>query len=290
MPTFKNLGNFVKIEHTLFSLPMLFAGLLAGLSSRTGQAPALFPLIAWVLLAGVGARTLALALNRILDRAIDARNPRTAGRELPSGRLSLGAAWAVALGGGLLYLAAAWALGGWCLRLAPIPPLVFILYPLMKRFTPAAHLGVGLGLAMAPLGGWMAAAQAWPASLAAARVPALLAGFTLCWVSGFDVLYAIQDLNFDRREGLHSIPARLGAPVARASALALHLGALACLVGLGLGFANAWAWLALAPAALLLALEQALGSSLEPGSRFFTVNAWLGFAVLLFVAVGFWRV
>ena len=285
MPTIKTLGNFVKIEHTLFSLPMLFAGLLAGLSQKTGQAPALFPLIAWVLLAGAGARTLALALNRILDRAIDGRNPRTRARELPSGRLSLAAAWAVAAAGGLLYLAAALGLGGWCLRLAAIPPLVFILYPLMKRFTPAAHLGVGLGLGLAPLGGWMAAAQAWPPSLAAC----LLGGFTLCWVSGFDVLYAIQDMDFDRREGLHSIPARFGARAARLSALILHLGALACLIGLGLGFGNAGAWLALAPAALLLGLEQWLGSSLDPGSRFFTVNAWLGFAVLLYVAVGLWR-
>jgi len=282
MPTLKTLGKFVKIEHTLFSLPMLCAGLLAGLSHKTGQGPALFPIIAWVVLAGVGARTLALALNRILDRAIDARNPRTKARELPSGSLSLAAGWAVAMAGGLLYLAAALALGSWCLALSPIPPLVFILYPLMKRFTPAAHLGVGLGLGLAPLGGWMAVAQAWPPSQPAC----LLAGFTLCWVSGFDVLYAIQDMDFDRREGLHSIPARFGARAARLSALILHLGALACLIGLGLGFGNAWAWLALAPAAALLGLEQWLGSSLEPGSSFFTVNAWLGFAVLLYVAVG----
>jgi 4-hydroxybenzoate polyprenyltransferase len=155
----------------------------------------------------------------------------------------------------------------------------------MKRFTAAAHLGVGLGLGLAPLGGYMAVAQAWPPSLAAC----LLAGFTLCWVAGFDVLYAIQDMEFDRKEGLHSIPACYGARAARISALLLHLGALACLVALGLGFGRAWAWLALAPAAILLGLEQWLGSSLEPGSSFFTVNAWLGFAVLLYVAVGLWR-
>jgi 4-hydroxybenzoate polyprenyltransferase len=285
MPTIKTLGKFVKIEHTLFSLPMLCAGMLAGLSHKTSQSPALFPLIAWVVVAGVGARTLALALNRILDRAIDARNPRTQARELPSGSLSLAAGWAVAAAGGLAYLAAALALGSWCLYLSPIPPLVFILYPLMKRFTPAAHLGVGVGLGLAPLGGWMAVAQAWPPSLDAC----LLGGFALCWVAGFDVLYAIQDMEFDRREGLHSIPARFGARAARLSALFLHLGALACLIGLGLGFGNAWAWLALAPAAILLGLEQWLGSSLEPGSSFFTVNAWLGFAVLLYVIVGLWK-
>jgi len=280
----KTLAGFVKLEHTLFSLPLLFAGALLAGMGKTAGATGLFPRTALlIVLAGVGARSLALALNRIFDRALDARNPRTAGRELPAGKLSLGKAWAVALAGAVVYALAAWALGSWCLALAPIPVLVFAVYPLMKRFTALAHFGVGTGLALAPLGGWVATADAFPAQPAVW----LLAGFTLCWVSGFDILYARQDLDFDRAAGLHSIPAALGPRAAGRIAAALHLAAFLSLALLAAGplAAASWkAWLALAPAAALLAVEQRLGNSLEPGSAFFTVNAWIGFAVLGFIA------
>ncbi|MGH7442880.1 MAG: 4-hydroxybenzoate octaprenyltransferase [bacterium] len=275
---FKKIAGFIKLEHTLFSLPLLFAG--AALSrSWLG-----WPLIEWwrlgfIVLAGAGARTSALALNRLLDRALDARNPRTAGRELPSGKLTIAQGWAVAAAGAALYLGAAAALAPWLLWLSPLPLLVFVAYPLMKRFTWTCHFGVGLGLALAPLGGALGYdPHDFPA------MPVLwLALFTFCWVSGFDVLYATLDEEFDKTEGLHSVPSRLGTGTAQDLGLVLHGSAILCLGGLTSDFlapmVGAWAWAVMTPSAILLLLEQRFGYSLEPGSPFFTVNAWIGVAV-----------
>src|SRR5690606_38775959 len=143
--------NFVKFEHTLFSLPMI----LAGAFLAWGGLPDL-KLLVLIILAGTGARTAALAINRILDRRIDALNPRTKERELPSGKLSLGKAYVVTTAGLVLYFAAAYKICDLVLYLSPVPLVVFIIYPLMKRFTWLCHFGVGLGLALAPLGGWIA--------------------------------------------------------------------------------------------------------------------------------------
>jgi len=274
----KKIFGFVKLEHTLFSLPMLFAG--AALSCPwAGWGHVRWGRLGLVVLAGIGARTAALALNRLLDQAIDARNPRTAGRELPSGRLKASQGWAVVLAGVALYLYAAVGLAPWLLLLAPIPLLVFLVYPLMKRFTWTCHFGVGLGLALAPLGG----ALGYTPDLPPAAPVLWLALFTFCWVSGFDVLYAILDEEFDNAEGLYSVPAKFGAGTAQDLGLVLHGAALLCLGGLAHGYlapmAGPWAWAALAPAGVLLLLEQSFGYSLEPGSPFFTVNAWIGVAV-----------
>ncbi len=282
----RKISGFLKLEHTLFSLPLLFAG--AALAERhlgrgiggLGWARAL-----GLVLAGTGARTFALAFNRILDRFIDARNPRTKGRELPSGVLSLGQAWGVALAGLLLYIGSAWALGFWCLVLSPIPLAVFVAYPWMKRFTFLAHAGVGAGLGLSALGGFVGAANLPPLDPAVWWV----ALFTFFWVSGFDILYAIQDEAFDRREGLHSIPARFGPRSAALAGAVCHFSALACLLALPFGaFAShrPAAFAALVPVALLLGAEQQLGHSLEPQAAFFKVNAWVGVFVLLYVLAG----
>jgi len=283
METLRKIGSFVKIEHTLFSLPLLFAGALLSPGFDLHALP--LPKLGLVIAAGVGARTFALAVNRILDRQIDARNPRTAGRELPSGALTLSRARGVALSGLALYLYAARLLGSLCFLLSPLPLAVFILYPLMKRFTPFAHFGVGLGLALAPLGGYLGLSNAWPVQ------PAIwyLAGFTFCWVAGFDILYACLDEDFDRGAGLFSIPSRYNKETALDVSLLLH--ALALLLLAGLRWAAfprqaAWIWAALAPAALLLALEQKYGYSLEMDSPFFKINAWIGAAALLWVVAG----
>jgi 4-hydroxybenzoate polyprenyltransferase len=282
--TFKKISGFLKLEHSLFSLPLLFAGAALALKTQ-GKAPWLLPpaVLAWIVLAGTGARTCALALNRLLDARLDARNPRTAGRELPSGKMTSAQGWGIAALGLLLYGLAAWKLGPGCLRLSPIPLAVFVLYPLMKRFTFLAHAGVGMGLALAPLGGYVALAQGFPSTPG----PWLLAGFTFCWVAGFDVLYALQDEAFDRREGLHSIPSRFGPKVSRVVSAVLHLTALAFLVGLGRSVFSSGlpTLLSLVPTALLLGAEHQLGASLEPNAAFFKVNAWIGFCVLFFVLV-----
>lgn len=281
----KKISGFLKLEHSLFSLPLLFAGSALGLRQQ-GRSPWELPAVTalWIVLAGTGARTCALALNRLLDAAIDARNPRTRGREIPSGKLSPAQGWLIAGLGAVLYLFAASRLGRWCLILSPVPVLVFATYPLLKRFTFLAHAGVGLGLALAPLGGFMAVTDAWPVQAA----PWLLAGFTFCWVAGFDVLYALQDEAFDRKEGLHSVPSRFGPAASKVTSAILHLTALACLVALGTSFTSRPypALAALVPTALCLGAEHQLGSSLEPGAAFFKINAWIGFLVLGFILVG----
>src|SRR5512140_144642 len=144
--------NFVKIEHTLFTLPLIYGGLLLGMTSSPRPA-----LLILVLLSAVGARTASFALNRIIDRRIDSRNPRTKMRELPSGKMSVTEAGGVLAAGLALYFTTAAIISPFCLMLSPIPLIIFVLYPFMKRFTAFAHFGVGLGMSMAPLGGYFAA-------------------------------------------------------------------------------------------------------------------------------------
>jgi 4-hydroxybenzoate polyprenyltransferase len=190
----------------------------------------------------------------------------------------------VALGSSI-YLIGSAALGPTCLMLSPIPLLAFTLYPLMKRFSPAAHFGVGFSLALAPLGGYVGIMNALPQS----QGPWWLAGFTLCWVAGFDILYATQDEAFDKKLGLHSIPASFGTPTALDVALMLHALAFFCLAAMRwTAFAEKgpWLWAALLPVGLLLALEQKSGYSLENNSSFFKINAWVGVAAFVFVLVG----
>jgi 4-hydroxybenzoate polyprenyltransferase len=273
-------GRFVRFEHTLFSLPLLFAGVFLG-AGRVSIAPRI---LALVLLAGTGARTAALGLNRIIDRRIDAANPRTASRELPSGQMRLGEAWALTVTGAALYAAAAWWIAPVCLALAPAPLAVFTAYPYLKRWTPWCHLGVGLGLAMAPLGGWFAVRQTFDDV-----VPALLlALFTLLWVAGFDVIYATLDEAFDRDAGIRSLPARYGSATALRIARAFHvLGwtALAALVFRELAWPAALVPLLVVGA--LLAGEHARAHDID--LAFFRINVWVGFAALATVVAGVWR-
>lgn len=272
-------GRFVRFEHTLFSLPLLFAGVLLG----AGGLAVPLSLLGLVLLAGTGARTAALGLNRIIDRGIDAANPRTATRELPSGAMSLREARILTAAGALLYAVVAWWIAPICLALAPVPLAVFTAYPYLKRWTPWCHLGVGLGLAMAPLGGWFAVRLGFEGV-----APALLLGlFTLAWVAGFDVLYATLDEAFDRGAGIHSLPSRYGRRAALRIARGLHALGFAALAALVAGWL-AWP-LALPPLLVtgaLLAWEHARADDMD--LAFFRINVWVGFAALATVAAGVW--
>ena len=215
-------AEYLKIEHTLFSAPLVYAGALLAEPPLTLRAALL------ILVAAAGARTTALGLNRILDRNLDARNPRTARRALPSGDLTLRAAVTGAAVAAAIYLAAAAAISVRCLLLAPIPLVVFWIYPLLKRWTRWAHLGVGAGLAMGPLGGFFAISLDF-------RDPApilYLALFTLLWSSGFDILYSVLDRDADRAQGLHSLPATSGVRSAYRTAAGLHAAAFAALAAL----------------------------------------------------------
>jgi 4-hydroxybenzoate polyprenyltransferase len=269
-------ASFVKLEHTLFSLPVLFGG--AVLAARgLPDARALL----WIALAGTGARTLAMALNRLIDRTIDARNPRTATRELPAGRMGVAEAWGVAAVGAALYLAACLQLPPICLRLSPIPVAVFVIYPYMKRFTPLAHYGVGSALALAPIGAWVAIRG----DLSAMEPVLWLAGFTWMWVAGFDIIYATLDEQFDREEGIQSLPGRLGASRALLVSRATHALAVGCLVVLyGRFLSGPVALAALVAVAVVLLLEQRLASRVN--LAFFHLNLVVGFLAFAVVAFG----
>ncbi|GJQ20125.1 MAG: 4-hydroxybenzoate octaprenyltransferase [Bacteroidia bacterium] len=272
----KNFLNFVKIEHTLFSLPLIYSGVF--LASK--QAPSARLLIL-VLLAAVGARTAALALNRIIDREIDRRNPRTAGRELASGKLTLREAGLVLMGGVALYLVAAGMISVFCLAISPLPLIIFTAYPYMKRFTPLAHFGVGLGLAMAPLGGWFAVQQSFENPLPAV----LLTLFTLFWVAGFDIIYSTLDEMFDRSENLHSFTSRFGKNKALRISGFLHTAAFLMLVILFATYVRALiSFVFLVSAGILLYLEHRKSDDVE--LAFFRINAVVGFAVLGMVLTG----
>lgn len=194
-------SRLIKIEHTLFSLPMLFSGAILG---ARGWPP--FRTLALIVLVGFAARTFAMIANRLIDREIDARNPRTQGREIPAHRVSVPEALALAVVSLAGYVGLAWVLGNLCLVLSPIPLILFIGYPYLKRYTWLAHFGLGAALAMAPLGGFIAASQSLPFE------PAILALglFVFFWVSGFDIIYATLDEEFDRAQGLFSLPAVMG--------------------------------------------------------------------------------
>lgn len=268
-------ARFVKLEHTVFSFPLLLSGALLASGELT---VAVFFLI---LLAGTGARTAALGLNRILDRKIDGENPRTELRELPRGNMKLMEAWLVTLAGVLVFLLAARWISPRCLVLAPLPLAVFLVYPLLKRFTMWAHLGVGAGLAMGPLGAWYAINLSFKDFLPAA----LLSLFTFFWVAGFDIIYATLDESFDRSRGLHSLPARLGRERALQVSLLLHGLAFAVLTALYfLSFTGAAAFLLLVAIGFLLFLEHRKAEQVE--LAFFRINAVVGFVVLGFVAAG----
>src|SRR5262249_845302 len=277
-------ARFVKLEHTLFSLPLIVAGALIGSVAlhRAGQLPALsWGRFGLVLLAGAGARTFALAMNRIVDRALDARNPRTRTRELPGGRMRLTEAWGVAFAGLVAYYAACAFLPRICLLLSPVPLAMFVGYPYLKRFTPLCHLGVGLALALSPLGGYVAVTG----TLTGIEAVLPLAAFALLWVAGFDVIYATLDEAHDRAHGVRSLPAAIGSARALGVSRIFHMVAFAFLLAWarwrgsgdsGLGFRLA--------VGALLVWEQRAARTVE--LAFFQINSWLGFVVLAFIWAG----
>ena len=216
----RHILRFTKIEHTAFSLPLVFAGAWIG---TRGQTPPL-GVLALILLAAIGARIFGMSFNRIFDRKIDALNPRTAGRELPDGRLTVSTALLIAFSGLLVYLAACASLGGWCLLLSPLPLIPLLGYSLLKRFTPLCHFGIGLCLALAPLGAFVAAAGHPYFN----REAIAFAFFVFWWLSGSDIIYALMDIESDRRTGVHSLPAWLGETGALRVAAVCHLIAFFC--------------------------------------------------------------
>jgi 4-hydroxybenzoate polyprenyltransferase len=232
-------------------------------------------------LAGFGARTAAFAFNRIIDRHIDRDNPRTAGRELPAGKMTLLEAWGVGLAGTAAYAWAAGAIAPICLYLSPVPLAVFLIYPYLKRFTPLAHFGIGAADALAPLGGWLAAHP----SLTDVGPALWLGAFTFFWVSGFDVIYATMDEDFDRSRGLQSFPARFGKSTAlRISGLLHGLAFLSLCMLYATFLRTPVAFVTLVAIGGLLFLEHRFSHDVD--LAFFKINAALSFGILGFVATG----
>ncbi len=211
-------ASFVKLPHTLFALP--FAGVGAVLASYQFGQRITAGMIVWIVLAFTAARFAAMGFNRIADREHDAKNPRTRMRELPSGRLTLTQAWAAVLAASALFVVSAFQLNPLCGWLSPVALAWVFFYSYTKRFTSWAHLVLGLSLGIAPVGAYLAITGEWSQPAVALLV---LAGAVMCWVAGFDVIYALQDLEFDRTHGLHSIPARLGPDGSLLAARALHI-------------------------------------------------------------------
>lgn len=214
-------ASFVKLPHTLFALP--FAGVGAVLASYAVPDAVTWASLAWIVIAFTAARFAAMGFNRIVDRRYDALNPRTRLRELPTGRIGLLEAVAAVLVAAALFVVAAWQLNPLCGWLSPVALVWIFFYSYTKRFTSGSHLVLGLALAIAPVGAYLAVAGAWPAPWYG---PVLLAAGVAFWVAGFDTVYALQDVDFDRAHGLRSIPARWGARRGLSIARAFHTLAL----------------------------------------------------------------
>jgi 4-hydroxybenzoate polyprenyltransferase len=270
----------IRFSHSIFALPFALAS--AALAARAGFR---WSQIGWIVLAMVGARSAAMGFNRLADQAIDARNPRTAGRELPRGALARAEVLGfVVLSAGVLVLAA-WRLNPLCLALSPLALAIVFSYSYTKRFTSLSHLVLGLALGVAPVGAWLGLRGGF------APEPLVLGLAVLLWVAGFDVIYACQDTEFDRREGLHSLPARLG--IARALVLSRAFHACAVLLLLSLYAVTPLHpvyLLGMAAVAGLLAYEHHLVRA-DDLSRvdlaFFNLNGWIsvGYFVTTLLAV-----
>lgn len=273
--TLKTYLEFVKFEHTLFALPFAYAGMLLATRSWPGWA-----VFFWTTLAMVGARTASMALNRVIDAELDARNPRTATREIPRGVLSKQRGVLLALVGFALLTLAGWALNPLTLALLPVAVLFLTLYPYLKRFTWFCHLWLGVTIGAAAAGGWIAVTGSF-----APGAWTLWAGVA-CWIAGFDVIYGILDHDFDTRNGVHSIPADFGVETALEVSAALHLlawGFLALtlpLTGSGWPFALG---LGVIAAVLVWGQKLACSSDLGGALRAFNGNLYVSGVVLLAV-------
>jgi 4-hydroxybenzoate polyprenyltransferase len=274
--------NFVRLPHTVFALPFALLGVLA--ASRTTPVP--LRTVALVVVAFTAARWAAMGFNRIADRGFDARNPRTRNRELPRGALTLTQAWLSVILAAGIFVAAAALLNPICLLLSPVALAWVLGYSLAKRFTWWPHLWLGLGLAIAPVGGYLAVAGRWSQP---AWTLLAIAVAVATWVAGFDIFYALPDEGFDRGEGLRSAVVRLGEPRAILLAKVLHgitIPALA-LFGWGAGF-GVWYFAGVVVAAGILAYEHRLvrpGDLSRLDAAFFTMNGVMSLTVFAFALV-----
>src|SRR5262245_13686966 len=275
---FRTYLSFVRFSHSVFALPFALAGAL--LASR--ESPITWPKLAWILVAMVSARSAAMGFNRLVDARFDALNPRTAAREIPRGAMSHVEASLFVPVSSVVFVFAAFQLNTICFVLSPVALIIVFWYSLAKRFTTWTQLFLGLAMAVAPVGGWLAVGGG------AGLEPWLLAAAIGFWVGGFDVLYACQDIDFDRAHGLRSVPARYGVPAALAVSRALHVVTILCLLALAWVTPLSMFYFAgVGLVALLLIYEQSLvaADDLSQVKRAFDLNGYVGILYLLVLAV-----
>jgi 4-hydroxybenzoate polyprenyltransferase len=274
----RRFASLVKFEHTIFALPFAYVGALLAVDGIPSGHDLL-----WITVAMVGARSLAMGLNRLIDAQLDASNPRTARRELPTGELIPWQVVVFCVGSLVVFLIAVWQLDPLVRWLWPIPVAGFVVYPYLKRFTWLSHLWLGAVDGLAPVGAWVAVTgelpwESW-----------VLGGAVACWVAGFDLFYALLDAEFDRRTGLHSWVTRFGEQATFRGARALHVATVGLLVAAGLGLSVGLGyWAGVVAVALLLVYEHSL---VKPGdlhrldAAFFTVNGVISVVFCAFVLV-----
>jgi 4-hydroxybenzoate polyprenyltransferase len=274
----RRFASLVRLEHTVFALPFAYVGAFLAVDGFPGLATVL-----WLTLAMVGARTLAMGLNRLVDAELDARNPRTAGRELPAGALSRAQVWVLCAAALALYLVAAFQLEPIVRWLWPVPVAMFVVYPYLKRVTWLCHLWLGACTGLAPLGAWLAVTgtapwEAW----------ALFAAQGL-WVAGFDLFYSLFDLGHDLAAGLRSWATRFGERGVFVGARLFHLLAVSFLIAVGIGLgSDGFYWLGVVVVAGLLLYEHSLvrpGELRRLDAAFFTVNGVISVVFFVFVAL-----
>jgi 4-hydroxybenzoate polyprenyltransferase len=270
--------EMIKFEHSVFALPFALVGALLA-ARESGRWPTIWQLVL-IVVAMVGARSAAMTMNRIADVEYDRRNPRTARRALATGELSLGFAWAFTIAASAVLVIAAWQLNRLALELSPLALAILFFYSYTKRFTSWSHFVLGFCLGISPAAAWIAIRGSldW-------RMLILCAAVTL-WVGGFDVLYACQDVDFDRSAGLHSVPKRFGIAKALVVARVMHLLMIGLLAWLAVSFHLPWlAWMGIAVVAALLAYEHSLVKANDLSkmdAAFFAVNGYISLVFLLF--------
>jgi 4-hydroxybenzoate polyprenyltransferase len=274
--------SLVKIEHSVFALPFAY---LAALTAMVPTHHIAWATLALVTVAMVGARTFAMAANRIIDRHIDARNPRTAGRELVTGAMSVRTAWLGAIVALVVFVGAAALLNPLCLALSPLAVLPLVVYPYGKRFTNWPHGILALAQVVGPVGAWLAVTGTVRGSF-----PAWVLGAAVgLWIGGFDLIYATQDVEVDRAIGVHSVPAKYGVPFALRASIVAHALTFALFVWFGVlvGFGAPW-WIGIALTAVAFGYEHAIvtADDLSRVNRaFFTANGFVGIALFVFALI-----
>jgi 4-hydroxybenzoate polyprenyltransferase len=278
VPLPRRLASLVRIEHTVFALPFAYVGAFLAVDAWPGLAN-----VVWVTVAMVGARTLAMSLNRLVDAEVDARNPRTAARELPSGTLSRGQVLGLCIAALAVFLLAVSQLDPIVRWLWPIPVAMFVIYPYLKRITWLCHLWLGACLGLAPVGAWLAVAGTAPWEAWA------IGGAVTLWVAGFDLFYSLFDLDHDRSEGLRSWAVRFGERGVFIGARVFHAASVVLLAAAGAGLdVSFFYWLGVAATAALLVYEHSIvrpGDLRRLDAAFFTLNGVISVVFFAFVAL-----